>query len=105
MLLSILIHQPTCSGGRQNSDAYGASFMKNIKIEYFAVLREHAGTDAEQVSTAAATVGELFAELEARYAFPSLSSVKAAVNDEFSDWDAVINDGDSVVYIPPVAGG
>ena len=62
--------------------------MKNIKIEYFAILREHAGTDAEELATEAATVAQLYAELESRYGFPELSSIKAAVNDEFSDWQA-----------------
>lgn len=79
--------------------------MKTIRIEYFAVLREHAGKDSEELPTDAATVAQLFAELEARYSFPQLSSVKAAVNDEFSDWHASLNDGDTVVFIPPVAGG
>ena len=79
--------------------------MKNIKIEYFAILREHAGTDAEELATEAATVAQLYAELESRYGFPELSSIKAAVNDEFSDWQAALQDGDTVVFIPPVAGG
>ncbi len=79
--------------------------MKSIKIEYFAVLREHAGRDAETLSTDAATAGALFDELKQRYSFPELSSVKAAINDEFADWNATLNDGDSVVFIPPVAGG
>ena len=79
--------------------------MKTVNIEYFAVLREHAGRDAEKVETAAETAGDLFAELETRYAFPSLSSIKVAVNDEFADWDVPVKDGDTVVFIPPVAGG
>lgn len=79
--------------------------MKTISIEYFAILREHAGTDAESVSTAARTPGELFAELSARHGFPELAPLKVAINDEFGDWDAPLNEGDSVVFIPPVAGG
>lgn len=79
--------------------------MKTLTIEYFAVLREHAGRDSEQLATPAGTAGELFSELAERYSFPELASVKVAVNDEFSDWDAVLNDGDSIVFIPPVAGG
>lgn len=79
--------------------------MKTITIEYFAILREQAGCDQENLTTEAATAGELFAELEKRYAFPKLSSVKVAINDEFCDWDAPLGDGDSIVFIPPVAGG
>ena len=79
--------------------------MKTLTIEYFAVLREHAGRDSEQLATPAGTAAELFTELTERYAFPELASVKVAVNDEFSDWQASLHDGDSVVFVPPVAGG
>ncbi|MEO8225485.1 MAG: MoaD/ThiS family protein [Gammaproteobacteria bacterium] len=79
--------------------------MAHIRIEYFAVLREHVGRAREELDTAAATVGELYAELDRRYAFPALGQVKAAVNDEFRDWSAPLKDGDLVVFIPPVAGG
>ena len=79
--------------------------MKTINIEYFAVLREHAERDTEQLQTEAATAALLFTELQERYSFPELSSVKVAINDEFADCDAELTDGDSVVYIPPVAGG
>ena len=79
--------------------------MAVIRIEYFAVLREHVGLAREDLSTTATTVGELYAELDQRYAFPALGRVKVAVNDEFRDWDAPLQDGDFVVFIPPVAGG
>lgn len=79
--------------------------MAVIRIEYFAVLREHVGRSQEDLRTAATTVGELYAELDRRYAFPAVGRVKAAVNDEFRDWNAPLQDGDFVVFIPPVAGG
>jgi molybdopterin converting factor subunit 1 len=79
--------------------------MKTITIEYFAILREHAGCDQESLQTAAATPGQLFAELEVRHGFPVLATIKVAINDEFGDWDAQLTDGDTVVFIPPVAGG
>ena len=79
--------------------------MAMIHIEYFAVLREHVGQSREDWTTSATTVGELFAELDRRYGFPPVGRVKAAVNDEFRDWDAPLQDGDFVVFIPPVAGG
>ncbi len=79
--------------------------MIRVQIEYFAILREHAGKNAEEVQTEAGTVGELFDELADRYAFPQMSSMKVAVNAEFDAWDARITEGDSIVFIPPVAGG
>ena len=82
-----------------------AKVTRKLTIEYFAVLREHAGKDSENFETAASTAGELFAELEEHYGFPTLSTMKVAINDEFSDWDAVLKEGDTIVFIPPVAGG
>jgi len=79
--------------------------MKTIRIEYFAVLREHTGLGSESFSTGAQNVDELFAELNQRYNFPSIGQLKVAVNDEFGDWQTQLTDGDSVVFIPPVAGG
>ena len=79
--------------------------MAVIHIEYFAVLREHVGRAQEELATEAATVGDLYAELDRRYAFPAIGRVKVAVNDEFRDWSAPVRDGDCIVFIPPVGGG
>ena len=79
--------------------------MKTVTVEYFAVLRDHSGRASEQISTEAVSPQQLFDELAARYGFPPLQTLKVAVNDEFSDMQAPLNDGDSVVFIPPVAGG
>ena len=79
--------------------------MVQIRIDYFAILREHVGCAHETLSTPAATVGDLYAELDQRHAFPALGRLKVAVNDEFCDWSTPLRDGDSVVFIPPVAGG
>ncbi len=79
--------------------------MPRVRVQYFAILREHAGRSSEDVQLRGSTVRDLFAELDERYRFPRLASMRVAVNDEFCDWDARIEDGDSVVFIPPVAGG
>lgn len=80
--------------------------MKTVIVRYFAVLREQAGCSEEQVRTAAASPGELFAELRARRGFSLGPEVlKVAVNDDFASWDAALQHGDHVVFIPPVAGG
>lgn len=76
-----------------------------VRIEYFAILREHVGHSRDEIRTTATSVGELYAELDRRYGFPPLGRVKVAVNDEFRDWSAPVRDGDFVVFIPPVAGG
>lgn len=79
--------------------------MITVTIEYFAILREYAGVNQETLQTDAGTPAQLFVELEALYGFPELETMKVAINDEFDDWDAQLNDGDSIVFIPPVAGG
>lgn len=79
--------------------------MKRLSIEYFAILRERAGLDREELETDAATPAELFSELAQRHAFPEEGRFKVAINAEFSDWDTPLAEGDSIVFIPPVAGG
>ena len=79
--------------------------MPQIRVEYFAILREHVGRASEDLDTPAVTAGALFDELAARYEFPQMARMKVAINDEFSDWGTALADGDSVVFIPPVAGG
>ena len=79
--------------------------MVNIRVEYFAILREQAGRNAEDIATAASTAAELYEELSGRYGFPAMGRLKVAINDEFGDWDAELREGDSIVFIPPVAGG
>lgn len=90
---------------RQEAGMEGAEGMMRVRVEYFAVLREHAGCSHEEVETQAATLRALFAELEARHGFPRLPSLKVALNAEFRDWESPLADGDTVVFIPPVAGG
>lgn len=79
---------------------------KRIKVQYYAILREQARRSDETLATSAATPRDLYEELRARYSFslaPEL--LRVAVNAEFGDWSQRLSDGDSVVFIPPVAGG
>ena len=80
--------------------------MKRIHVKYFALFRDQAGRDEEKVETDAADPAVLYAELPARHGLGlGAERLKVAVNDEFSSWDRVLDDGDSIVFIPPVAGG
>jgi molybdopterin-guanine dinucleotide biosynthesis protein A len=77
-----------------------------LRVQYFALLREQAGRRDETVTTRASTPRELFSELTARHRFTlSPDHLKVAVNAEFADWSRPLNAGDTVVFIPPVAGG
>jgi molybdopterin converting factor subunit 1 len=77
-----------------------------LKIQYYALMREQAGRSEETLETAAATPADLYGELLQRYPFTLVrEQLKVAVNSEFSDWSRPLRPGDAVVFIPPVAGG
>jgi molybdenum cofactor guanylyltransferase len=77
-----------------------------LKIQYYALMREQAGRSEETLETKAANPADLYAELVTRHGFTlSREHLKVAVNSEFSDWSRKLAAGDSVVFIPPVAGG
>ncbi len=84
----------------------GNAAPRELRVQYFALLREQAGRRDEAVLTRAATPRELFAELAARHRFTlGTEHLKVAVNTEFADWSRPLAAGDTVVFIPPVAGG
>ena len=84
----------------------GVRATLKIKVQYYAILREQAGRSDESIVTAARTPRELFNELKSRYPFSlAPEMLRVAVNAEFGDWSQRLADGDSVVFIPPVAGG
>lgn len=77
-----------------------------VAVRYFAILREERGRDEESLTTGAATVAELYAELRARFPFSlSAERLRVACNGDFVPWSHPLRDGDLVVFIPPVAGG
>jgi molybdopterin converting factor subunit 1 len=80
--------------------------MMSLRIHYFAILREQRGLAEERLSTGAGTAEELYAELRERHGFTLPGRyLRAAVNEEFVPWSAALRDGDTVAFIPPVAGG
>jgi molybdopterin-guanine dinucleotide biosynthesis protein A len=82
----------------------GAS--RTVRVQYYAILREQAGRSDETLDTSAATPAELYAELRQRHPFQlAPEQLKVALNAEFADWQAPLKHGDTVVFIPPVAGG
>jgi molybdopterin converting factor subunit 1 len=77
-----------------------------LKIQYFALMREQSGRSEETIETVASTPADLYDELKARYGFTlPREQLKVAVNAEFSPWSRRLSAGDAVVFIPPVAGG
>ena len=79
-----------------------------VRLLFFAVLRDIAGTDARELSLSDGTTAsevwqwmrDAYAPLAA-YAQPPM----IAVNESYATPETVLRDGDELAFIPPVAGG
>lgn len=79
---------------------------REIRVQYYALLREQAGRSNETLATRARTPRELYAELAQKYPFTlPADMLRVAINAEFGEWSQPLKTGDAVVFIPPVAGG
>jgi molybdopterin converting factor subunit 1 len=79
-----------------------------VRLLFFAVLRDIAGTDARELSLAeGTTASEVWALLRASY--PKLMEYAQppmiAINESYAAPDAALREGDELAFIPPVAGG
>lgn len=80
--------------------------MSLINVHYFALFREKAGIDQEELAHNLKTYSELYQNLSLKYGFNLPSDmVQVAVNDEFASMNDSIVHNAKVVFIPPVAGG
>ena len=79
----------------------------SINIIYFASLADEANCQQETVRVQQGTsLIELYEQLNQKHRFSRpQAELRVAVNDYFAKWTDQINDGDSVVFITPVAGG
>jgi molybdopterin converting factor subunit 1 len=85
---------------------FSVSEMRPVRLKYFAILREQRGLADETLETGAVTARDLYRELAAAHGFSLAEDrVGVAVNDSFASWDRPLNAGDTIVFIPPVAGG
>ena len=77
-----------------------------IEVRYFALFREQTGCAAETVEWSGGTAAELFQMMTGEHAaLKSESAALVAVNDEMTGWETPLNEGDVVLFFPPVAGG
>ncbi len=79
-----------------------------IRLLYFAVLRDIAGTNAADLDLpAGSSAADVWLRLRSQhreltdYRQPPL----VAINEEYASPERVLNDGDELAFIPPVAGG
>jgi molybdopterin converting factor subunit 1 len=80
--------------------------IRSIHLRYFAILREQRGLSEETLETAASTPQALYRALSSSHPFTlPPERIRVAVNDRFTGMDTVLSDGDTVVFVPPVAGG
>lgn len=80
--------------------------MTEVRLLYFASLRDRAGTDAETRDTAATDLRALYAELQALHGFAlPVERLRVAVDGAFARWDDAPRGGSEIAFIPPVSGG
>ena len=80
--------------------------LLQLKVQYFAVFREQRGLAEESIFISVTTSGELYAQLRTRHGFTlAPEMVRVAVNGSFAPMTRSLASGDTVVFIPPVAGG
>ncbi len=80
--------------------------LRRVKVRYFALLREQAGRGSEDVQTAARTPQQLYEQLQRERGLQLAPQfIRVAINDEFGDWQQPLAEGDTVAFLPPVAGG
>ena len=82
----------------------------NVKVRYFASIREAVGQGSETLQTGAATLAALRDELIARGepyagALARGKSVRMALDQAMCEESAALREGAEVAFFPPVTGG
>jgi molybdopterin converting factor small subunit len=78
----------------------------NVTARYFALFREQAACGSEAVEWQGGTAAELFqAMVEKHSGLKPEAAALVAINDEMAGWETPLQDGDVVLFFPPVAGG
>lgn len=80
--------------------------MKAILVRYGALLKEQAGLAKETVLTDASDAGILFDQLRQRHGFRfGCATFVVVINNELRSLTDIVNDGDEVLFLPPMSGG
>lgn len=76
-----------------------------IEVLLFAHLREAVGEEKLNIPCTNQAISDVKEWLEERYPQLSLKQVMSAVNEEFARDETVLNEGDTLAFIPPISGG
>lgn len=83
-------------------------WMMTVRLLFFAVLRDIAGTEARELALAEGTTArDVWQSLRGQYAKLSdyTQPPMIAINESYAAPETVLRDGDELAFIPPVAGG
>ena len=77
-----------------------------VQLKYFASMRESCGKTEEVLETEAQTIDEIFKEVKEKYSLPIEKDIlKVALNESYVPFESSFKEMDTIVFIPPVAGG
>lgn len=83
-----------------------SSVKRRVHLEFFARLREEAGCGRLDLDTGAITPADLYVELSQSHRLSLPARVlRVAINARYAAMDTPLRDGDTIAFIPPVAGG
>ena len=75
-----------------------------IKVLYFASMRERIGRSSDAINiNQPITIAKLWQMATSQDSFPD--DVLIALNQEYTDKNTMVSDGDEVAFFPPVTGG
>jgi sulfur-carrier protein len=75
-----------------------------ITVKFFASLREEMGKSEVQLkATDSLTVAQVWAQVCDNAPLPE--HILIAINQEYSEQNALVKEGDEVAFFPPVTGG
>lgn len=73
---------------------------------YFGSIREKTGRMEEVILTNARTPESLYEEIRGKYALEyPFSLIRVAVNGTLINLDVILEQGDSIAFLPPFGGG
>ena len=75
-----------------------------ITVKFFASLREEVGKSEVQLETTdSLTVAQVWTQVCENAPLPN--HILIAINQEYSEQNVLVKDGDEVAFFPPVTGG